>query len=161
MKALRDLAKCNLLICQIKTGGVGGVWLYRADGAGGPVASRNGPPGTPVPAQRSDLQRRRQARRFGRRCPRMSKNRCGDFATLRRSPGQPVAVRRRREPGSDGEAESAHVALPAGLPLGRKHQVLRLPRHCRLGSQQGNRSDRSPIGDFEFGGAIRLDPQSQ
>lgn len=78
-------------------------------------------------------------------------------AALRRGTGQPVAVRRRREPGADDKAERAHVAVHAGVQHGRQHQVLRVPGHRRAGGQQGDRGGRAQVRDARLDRPVRHD----
>lgn len=102
---------------------------------------------TLVQTQRDDVQRRDQTRWPGRAAVRVPQTGYRDPAALRRRPGQPVAVRRRRESGADDQAERTHVAVHAGVQHGRQHQVLRVPGHCRAGGQQGDRGGRAQVRD--------------
>ena len=79
----------------------------------------------------------------------------GDSAPLRRRPGQPVAVRRRREPGGHDQTSGAHVALPAGLPFRRQHQILRLSGHRRPRRQQRDRGRRPPVRHSQLGNSTQ------
>lgn len=104
-------------------------------------------PGAPIQAQRGDVQRRDQAGRAGRAAVRVPAPRHRDAAALRGRAGQPVAVRRRGEPGADDQAQRPHVAVHAGVQHRRQHQVLRVPGDRGAGGQQGDRSRGAAVRD--------------